>query len=133
MPFYSWDPKLLSVEVKEMDSEHQILIKKMNAVFDGNQAKKSKAELSDLVDDFAKYTIQHFSDEEAFMEQIKFEGIATHKLIHQQLLAEVTKHITEFKTTGVLTQGFFNFLAVWLTSHIRGIDTKYGKVKSKAA
>jgi hemerythrin len=60
------------------------------------------------------------------MDKIKFAGADTHKIIHKQLLEQVTAYITEFKKTGKLTDAFFNFLSVWLTSHIKGIDMKYG-------
>lgn len=56
---------------------------------------------------------------------MKFAGLATHKIIHLQLLEQVQKHATEFQRTGLLGDAFFQFLAVWLTSHIRGIDSKY--------
>ena len=53
----------------------------------------------------------------------------THKIIHQQLLKQVQDYVADFKKTGALTDAFFKFLAVWLTSHIRGIDTKYSAKK----
>ena len=128
--FYQWDPTLLSVSVGEMDQEHITLIRKMNAVYAAHAAGRQREELDKLLQDFAGYTTQHFSDEEKYMDKVKFEGLATHKLIHQQLLKEVTVYLDEFKQKGELSKKFFDFLAVWLTSHIRGIDIKYGKKKS---
>lgn len=125
--FYKWDPAMLSVNVKEMDNEHIELIKRMNALHAAYTANKSTEELGRLVDALAAYTVKHFQDEEAYMEKVKFDGLATHKIIHKQLLDQVTKHVNDFKTSGKLGDEFFKFLAVWLTSHIRGIDTKYGK------
>lgn len=132
MPFYNWDPKLLSVKVDDMDREHQVLIDKMNKVYDAANAGADKATLQPLVDDFAGYTVKHFADEEAYMEKIGFEGVKTHKLIHQQLLGQVKTHLDEFAKTGKLSPSFFNFLGVWLTSHIRGIDAKYSSGKKAA-
>lgn len=129
MPFYTWNPAELGVKVPAMDQEHQTLIAKMNHVYDTFKAGKPRAELDKAIEDFAHFTVTHFKDEEAYMEEIKFGGLATHRIIHQQLLAEVNKHLDEFKKTGTLSDKFFNFLSVWLTSHIRGIDAKYGAVK----
>jgi hemerythrin len=126
MAFYEWNPELLSVHVSEMDSEHQVLIQKMNKVYDLAKSDAAKPTLDAAVEDFAKFTVKHFRDEEAYMERIQYAGTATHKIIHQQLLAEVSKHLESYKTTGKLADAFFNFLGVWLTSHIRGIDRKYG-------
>ncbi len=125
--YFKWDPSTLSVSVNSMDEEHIVLINKMNALHEAYSLKKPASELERLVTDLANYTVKHFSDEEAYMEKIGFEGLGTHKIIHQQLLKQVTEHIETFKKTGALTDSFFSFLSVWLTSHIRGIDTKYGK------
>jgi len=133
MPFYEWDPKTLSVNVTEMDNEHQVLIKKMNAVFDAAKSGADRTSLDAVVSDFASYTISHFKDEEAYMEKMGFPGLATHRLIHKQLIEQVTAHIVEFQSTGKLSEKFFSFLSVWLTSHIRGIDSKYGEFKKAKA
>lgn len=127
--FFKWEPGVLSVNVHEMDQEHQQLIKKMNALHEGFERKKDRSGLEPLLKDFVDYTLKHFADEEAYMDRVKFEGAATHKIIHQQLLNEVNKHVAEFEASGNLTDSFFRFLAVWLTSHIKGIDAKYGSKK----
>jgi hemerythrin-like metal-binding protein len=125
--FFRWDPAILSVAVPEMDNEHIKLIEKMNILYQIQTSGGDRAAISRALDDFAGYTVTHFADEEAYMGRIKFEGIEIHKIIHKQLLEQVTGHVAEFQRTGRLTEAFFNFLAVWLTSHIRGIDAKYGK------
>ena len=50
MPFYNWDAKLLSVKVDDMDREHQLLIEKMNKLYDAANAGAEKATLQTLVD-----------------------------------------------------------------------------------
>jgi hemerythrin len=131
--FFKWDPTQFSVKVKSMDDEHQELIRKMNALHAANERKAEKAELERLLNDFAGYTVKHFADEEAYMASVNFSGLETHKVIHKQLLGQVTEHVAAFQKTGEFTPAFFNFLSVWLTSHIRGIDSKYGAAKTKAA
>lgn len=133
MPFYQWDPQFLGLQVPAMDEEHQILIKKMNAVYDLNQKQGSKVDLEKVLRDFTEYTLSHFRDEEAFMEKIQFESLKTHQIIHKQLLAQLNTHLDQFKHTGKLSSGFFDFLGVWLTSHIRSIDHKYAEVARKKA
>ncbi len=123
--YFKWDPTTLSVKVANMDQEHQILINKMNKLHEVYAGGGTKEQLAPLVKDFAAYVVTHFQDEEAYMEKIKFEGVETHKLIHKQLLSQATEHIQAFEATGKLTDAFFKFLSVWLTSHIKGIDMKY--------
>lgn len=133
MSFFEWDAKVYSVKVQEMDKEHIILIDKMNKLYEANEKNQPFETIKNLLEDFGNYTVTHFRDEEAFMEKIKFEGVEIHKEIHRQLLTQFQKHVTEFESTKVLSRGFFNFLKVWLTSHIRGIDMKYSEVANRAA
>lgn len=127
--FYTWTQEELGLNVQEMDAEHQELIAKMNTLFDSVEAKKPPATILSHIDALAAFTVKHFADEEAYMQKIGFEGLATHKIIHQQLLSQFTGFVDEFKAKKVLNPGFFNFLKVWLTSHIRGIDMKYASKK----
>lgn len=124
--FFKWDPNLLSVKVAEMDKEHIELVKRMNALHAAYLEKAPRAKIEELLNDLAGYTVKHFSDEEAYMEKVNYAGIDSHKMMHQKLLGQVKGHIDEFKKNGVLTDKFFQFLAAWLTTHIRGIDIKYG-------
>lgn len=123
--FYVWKEEELGLGVQNMDKEHQILISKMNALYAANESKSSPLHLKNLIDDLAQYTIKHFADEEAYMDQINYPEAETHKVIHKQLLAQFNNYVEQFKTNQTVSKEFFNFLKVWLTSHIRGIDMKY--------
>ncbi len=131
--FYKWDPVKLSTKVHEMDREHQELIRLMNKVYASVEAKKPFADLKKELTDLGAYTTKHFKDEEAYMEKVKFPGLSTHKIIHTKLLEQFTGYMTEFEKTKKLEDKFFKFLSVWLTSHIMGIDSKYGEHATKAA
>ena len=132
MSLFEWDPNEYSVKVQAMDNEHQVLIQKMNALFDAHQRGADFAQLKHLLSDLGKYTVKHFEDEEAFMEKIGFDGLKTHKVVHKQLVEKFTNHAEEFEKTQELTDDFFNFLKFWLRSHIKGIDKKYGEVANAA-
>lgn len=131
--FFTWTAKELGLGVAEMDLEHQELIARMNAIYGAVESKSSVDEIARLIGDLATYTTKHFTDEEAFMQKIGYEGLETHKIIHQQLLKQFGDFVDEFKEKKVVSQAFFNFLKVWLTSHIRGIDMKYANKVKKTA
>ena len=123
--FYTWTSDELGLNIDEMDQEHQVLIKKMNHLYNCVEEKKDLKEIEDSINDLATFTIKHFSNEEEYMQKIGFDGLVTHKIIHKQLLDQFQQHVDNFKKTHSVEQNFFNFLKVWLTSHIRGIDMKY--------
>lgn len=130
--FYNWDPKTLSVSVQAMDDEHQVLIKKMNALHAAHVAKRDSKVLGEMLGDLAKYTTKHFADEEAYMASIQYPGLESHKGIHKNLLARVGEHVAAFEKSGKLDQAFFSFLAFWLSAHIQGVDKKYSELVRKA-
>ncbi|MEC9250163.1 MAG: hemerythrin family protein, partial [Pseudomonadota bacterium] len=88
-----------------------------------------------LLERLGQVTIDHFRDEEAYMEKTGYPGITSHKLIHKDLLDKFTAFASEIKANGgEVPEKFLTFLKLWLSAHIRGIDMKYGpKAGSVAA
>lgn len=133
MAFFEWNEKL-DLGVKDMNGEHQKLIDLMNHLYDLNHANASKAEVGGAVKALADWTITHFEHEEAFMESIDYPELKTHRLIHENLLAQLKEHMEAYEagSNNQLDEKFFLFLKVWLTGHIMGIDMKYGKFANAA-
>lgn len=126
---FTWDPKKLSVHVDAMDKEHQKLISLMNLLYERHNAKAAKAELKKILMELATFTTEHFKNEEKFFDALpNYSKAHSHKLIHQELLKRVGQFIAEFDKSGIISEEFFRFLKVWLTSHIAGIDAQYGQV-----
>ena len=134
---FTWDPSKFSVQVPAMDNEHQEIIRLMNSLYEKSNQKRPKSEILEAMNALAKYTIKHFQDEEKyFMALPNYPGAATHKKIHEDLLKRVTDFITKYQnqSSPEVDPAFFNFLKVWLSAHIAGIDKKYGEAShSKAA
>lgn len=131
MPKFEWEDKL-SVGVKEMDDQHKIIIQKINALVDAMDS-KDFLKIRTAFDSLATFTVKHFKEEEEMMEKSKFEGIATHKIIHQQLLSQVGEFDKQVSDKTLVPAKLEGFLRVWLTSHIMGIDKKYSACCSKKA
>jgi hemerythrin-like metal-binding protein len=128
--FYVWEEATLGLDLKAMDDEHKELISRMNKLHAAYSAKGDRTTLEKLLNELAEYTVKHFTDEEAYMAKVNFDGLETHKIIHQRLLNKFTEFATAFKASGQLTDDFFRFLSNWLTTHIRGIDMKYSPTKA---
>lgn len=128
MAFFEWD-SALDVGVAEMNEQHKTLISLMEVLYQKNLASHSKAELIVAIDNLVNYVVKHFHDEESYMASIQFPTLETHKQIHQHLLEDLGKLIEQFKQSDInqLSSEFIMFLKFWLSTHIRGIDTKYGQ------
>ncbi|MBR9825899.1 MAG: hemerythrin family protein [Alphaproteobacteria bacterium] len=126
MPLMTWDSSL-DVGVADMNREHQQILDLMNKIYDAREAGQTGASVIALVDRLAQVTIDHFRDEETYMEKTGYAGLASHKLIHKDLLEKFTGFADEIKASGgTVPDRFLTFLKLWLSAHIRGIDMKYG-------
>ena len=128
-----WDVKKFDVFVPKMNDQHEILVAMMNKLYARHDAKAPKTELVKLITDLRDYTIKHFREEEAMLESIQFPQLTMHKSIHQKLLDDFTMHFNAFSAgAGALSPAFFEFLRLWLTSHIMHIDRKYGEFQQQS-
>lgn len=111
--------------VPEMDSEHKLLIAKINSLVTGINDGLNADELKVLFADLAKYTQQHFSDEENYMISIGYPKIAEHKVIHQNLLSKVGGFSKKIDNGTLDSTVLVAFLNDWLIKHILGADMRY--------
>ncbi|MDH5671361.1 MAG: bacteriohemerythrin [Myxococcales bacterium] len=125
MPYLNWTPKL-DVGVDAMNREHQELIDRMNAFYDAAHGSSADA-IRGALDALGSYVVEHFAHEEAYMDSVDFPGRQNHKQIHKNLLRSYSEYADAIAETGEVPEKFLNFLKFWLTSHIKGIDTKYGE------
>lgn len=126
MALMEWS-KDLTLEVQNMDDQHKVLLGLMNRLYEDHMNGANYFALKDTFEELAEMTTIHFKEEEEYMESIEFPGLATHKVIHQDLLKKFSMHQALFNEKQALNEEFFVFLKFWLRSHIMGIDTKYAK------
>lgn len=127
MSLMDWDSAKFDILVPKMNDQHQKLVGIMNKLYERHAAKAPKSELNKLLLELRDYTILHFRDEEALLDKMQFPQTRTHKNIHQKLLEDFTAHYAAFANgNGEISSKFFDFLRLWLTSHILHIDRKYG-------
>lgn len=119
-----WNSEL-DIGVEEMNDQHKKLLDLMNILYSDFNLKVPFEKAKITLDELKNYTIQHFKEEEEYMESVNFDGLVNHKLIHQQLLNKFEELYLEMLDSKEFNQKFFEFLKFWLTSHIKGIDTKY--------
>jgi hemerythrin len=124
-PFFQWDPSRLSLDVPDMDREHQVLIACMNTLHELHEAEASPNLIRAAIEKLLVVTTKHFADEEAYMQRIGYDGLRVHQGVHRQLLERLAGYEDAYRRERVLSPEFFQFLKMWLSAHIRGIDMKY--------
>jgi hemerythrin len=128
MAFFEWDQSL-DVGVEAMNQQHRILIRLMDAIYNKNSENVGKEELLKSIYAMVDYTRQHFCEEEQYMSGLGFSGLEAHKRLHLNLLADLTRFVEDFEqgNSNNISDDFAIFLKFWLSTHIRGIDTRYGQ------
>lgn len=122
------DPKLLTLGIDSMDRDHKRLIDIANMVAAIVEAPNFRERsLAPELRALKHYTEEHFAREEAFMAEIRYPGLGTHKEQHRQMVAELDR-ISE---NGKLVKGakfalqLRLFMQVWLFEHISKHDAEY--------
>jgi hemerythrin-like metal-binding protein len=133
MAYFEWEGRY-ELGVAAMDAEHRALVDLMSKLHERNLAGAPPWELKAILGDLEALTKKHFADEEACMASRGFAGLATHKLIHADLLAKFGALAAEYAATGGrVPEALFGFLRLWLSAHIQGIDRKYAPARASVA
>lgn len=127
MAIITWK-KQFSVNVKEIDAQHNKIIDYINELHSAMSGGKGKEILGDILEKLAGYTVEHFSTEEKYFDKYKYVLSVTHKLEHNKFVQKVV----EFKKgyiegNLILSVELMEFLKNWLCEHILGSDKLYTK------
>ena len=106
-----------------VDKQHEKLFGIVNNLHDSIVAGTGKEILEPTLRELAKYTIDHFRDEEALMVSINYPMLPPHKAKHEALTRQVTELMGKFQEGKlVLSITLSSFLADWLRHHIKEDD-----------
>lgn len=116
----------LSVGVKQIDAQHQKLIKLIHDLNDAMKVGKGKEVIGKIIKELVDYTVVHFKQEEAYFAKFNYAEKETHIAEHLKFIAEVSKFQKDFTEGRLgLSLTVMNFLSNWLNKHIMGTDKKY--------
>lgn len=125
MALVTWSDKY-SMNIKEIDGQHQQLVKMINELHDAMLQAKSKEVTLDIIAKMAEYTQYHFSTEEKYMKQFGYPQYAAHKKEHEKFIEQVGNFKKDYENGKAgLSYELMNFLKDWLVNHIESSDKKY--------
>ena len=117
----------LSVSVPEFDEQHKKLINIINRMYDALKSGRGKDAVETILPELVDYTREHFANEEALMLKLNYPGYLDHKAKHTALTNQVVEYVNRMKEgRSTAAVEMMEFLKKWLTSHIKGVDKKYG-------
>lgn len=120
------------VGVAEIDEQHQKLIDIANRVYElmrNELALDKYDQIVEILQELKEYTVYHFHFEEGLMQKAKYKKRFSHKILHQNFLAQVEAvdlSAVDENQEAYLVQ-IMDFIANWLIEHIVGEDKKVGQ------
>jgi hemerythrin len=131
MALIQWN-ETFSVNIKEMDAQHQKLIEIINRLHEAMRTGKGNQEINSVIEQMINYSQHHFQEEEKLMAAQNYSGYLHQKAEH---LAFIRK-VNEFKQKADLGQvalsiSVSSYLNDWLTRHILIEDKKYSQYLNK--
>jgi hemerythrin len=135
---FEWSDDL-SVGVERIDAQHRELIARTNALLEalpGASGPASQAAMETLLY-LSAYVEEHFSDEERFMAEVGFPGLAAHRIEHLRFRDTLGLLVRRFSLGGiddVLRRGIEEEVCGWIVRHVLGTDRAIGSfVRARGA
>ena len=127
MALIKWDQSL-SVNVAQIDKQHQKLISMINELNDAMKQGKGKEAMSKILNGLVAYTATHFKTEEDYFAKFGYPETIKHKKEHADFVKKVSDFKSKFEKDQLsVTIEVMRFLRDWLQNHIKGTDKKYSK------
>jgi hemerythrin len=118
----------LKTGVDHIDKQHQSLVDIINYLMENRELGSSPETISFVLAEMAKYVYVHFREEEKFMQDNYFAGLALHRLSHESFEDKVLEFqkLYDNGDTEILDD-ILDYLTSWLVYHIQGDDASMVK------
>ncbi len=125
MELIQWSESL-SVNVKEIDLQHQKLVALINTLNDAMRERRTKEVVGDVIKELVDYALTHFLTEERYFEKYRYPKTVEHKHEHDSFAGKVSEFQKKYNEGRLaLSIDIMDFLKDWLITHIQGSDKKY--------
>jgi hemerythrin-like metal-binding protein len=121
----NWNERY-SVDIAEIDKQHQKLFALINQLSESMKAGKTAASIGKIFVELVNYTDQHFKFEEDLFKKHGYLGAPSH-LKHHNDLREKALALKAKQESGslIVTVELLKFLVEWVNKHILEEDKQY--------
>ena len=126
MEAVQWSEKF-SVGVRELDEQHQHLIKLLNLLISTQGTANTRSEtISDTLMAMTRYAQAHFQAEEKLMEDYGFPGLEEQKIQHRDFRKKTVAFSTAtYYGIDQVPEALLEYLVEWWVHHILEDDMAY--------
>lgn len=123
---YEWSASLETGN-DMIDSQHKILIERVNELLEACSEGKGRAEIASTVKFLEDYTKEHFDDEEALQKEYQYPDRVNHKKYHEgfkKVVRGIREQLEREGATVSLVGKINTSIGGWLVNHIQKEDVK---------
>jgi len=115
------------LEVPQIDREHQKLFELADKIYDSLAVDVivPMQEIRQALGELVESTRVHFANEEALMATTGYPGLQEHKVLHAQLITNITELGTNELAERFTPVDLYQFLCSWLGDHIEEHDRQF--------
>ena len=125
MALINWNEEY-SVNVKDIDQQHQKLIALINELHENMKVGNSKNIIKKILEELVEYTVYHFGFEEKLFAKYGYPETKLHMRAHTDLIEQLKVFIRKYESGNtILSIELMNFLKDWLVNHILKADKNY--------
>ncbi|QSZ42484.1 hypothetical protein GJV85_10305 [Sulfurimonas aquatica] len=112
-----------------IDKEHKHLFEIANEAFRYVPAHQRKEKIKNIIHELYKYVIEHFSNEEKYMESINYPALKEHIVIHENIKIKMNEFIKKFSLLSLkeIEDNLALFIEEWVVLHVIHEDSKIAK------
>lgn len=115
-----------SVNIKEIDQQHKMLVGMLNELFEAMRNREANEVITGIIKGMTDYIGVHFSLEEHLMQKHMYPDYLQHKKEHENFTQKVVEFQEKHKSGKMmLSLEVMNFLKDWLKNHIQVSDQAY--------
>lgn len=94
MPFrqIAWESDY-GLGIEHIDAQHLHLFEIVNKIYSLTDNDQIKEEIKTILHELSDYMREHFEDEERYMERIGFPEIGEHRLLHTNIIDQLTHFV----------------------------------------
>lgn len=119
----TWNEKY-SIHDTMIDIQHQKLFELAGKVESAVYKFVKREELKEILTELFNYMKEHFDNEEQYMQEIHYPYLNEHKIMHKNIIRDMSYLIQNIKTTNDLKEKLYTIMSEWLLEHILYEDMK---------
>tara|TARA_Y100001954_G_C15227567_1_gene321806 strand:- start:4 stop:426 length:423 start_codon:yes stop_codon:yes gene_type:complete len=120
----TWSKKF-ETGISEVDLQHQFFLKLIFQFYQRTIDTTNSSYIDHYIEELCLYAKFHFCSEENLMLRAGYKGLKNHRMLHAELIEDLTNKVNLLKIQETNLDAFLEFLTKWFLDHTLIEDKKF--------